>query len=101
MHAASDDETGLVCVDLAYKRACMHSMLMWDQQCQQQLTRQASSSSYICVCHTPESAAQVRETQKTIRDGRTGMESMTIARGMGEQVRQGSCPCCACAMPTP
>jgi hypothetical protein len=30
---------------------------------------------------------QVRETQKTIRDGRTNMESMTIARGMGEQVR--------------
>lgn len=30
---------------------------------------------------------QVRETQKTIRDGRTGMESMTIARGLGEQVR--------------
>jgi hypothetical protein len=28
---------------------------------------------------------QVRETQKTIRDGRTGTESMTIARGMGEQ----------------
>lgn len=29
---------------------------------------------------------QVRETQKTIRDGRTGAESMTIARGMGQQV---------------
>lgn len=30
---------------------------------------------------------QVRETQKTIRDSRTGTESMTIARGMGEQER--------------
>ena len=34
--------------------------------------------------HSP---TQVHETQKTIRDGRTGMESMTIARGLGEQVR--------------
>ena len=36
-----------------------------------------------CLCII---CVQVRETQKTVRDGRTGTESMTLARGLGEQV---------------
>lgn len=43
------------------------------------------SYSVICRCSLD---LQVREMQKTVRDGRTGHESMTIQRGMGEKVRQ-------------
>lgn len=36
--------------------------------------------------HACSHASQVRESQQTIRDGRTGHESMTIARGIGDRV---------------
>jgi hypothetical protein len=38
---------------------------------------------------------QVRETQKTVRDGRTGVESMTLQRGIGDRVSGTGCICVA------
>ncbi len=35
---------------------------------------------YMCVC-----VCQVREVQRTVRDGRTGQQSMTITRGLGDK----------------
>jgi hypothetical protein len=33
--------------------------------------------------------AQVRETQSSVRDGRTGQHAMTISRGLGDKVIAG------------
>jgi hypothetical protein len=40
----------------------------------------------VCLKLLPLLYVQVRETQATVRDGRTGYESMTIQRGIGDRV---------------
>jgi hypothetical protein len=35
---------------------------------------------------------QVRETQSTVRDGRTGQQSITISRGLKDKVRAAALP---------
>jgi hypothetical protein len=54
---------------------------------------------WLRVLNTAADAMQVREMQKTVRDGRTGVESMTIQRGIGDRVSHFyALPCCIDAL---